>query len=270
MHKKEFQLTAQSTPYEISTTARPYQVAWSPGQQAIHRQDSRRVHMVHRAEASSSTKHLASSPTTKLQLLPRSKKASGIDLDALAPEGQLYVCPEPICCQHFRKDCTRATVLEHLLYDAHTIFSYRKNENVCPFWCQKGFHDLDLLKEHLRAQKCVFAKVFDDLPSDIEPESGHELLDTSEFAFHSCNMGFTTVRGLYLHMVSYGCYFSTIFASILLFLARGMTCADRHRSTFIRFPGKEPSPFTGIAQDQITTLTSSRIHILFKYNQSWY
>lgn len=107
-------------------------------------------------------------------------------MDALAPEGKVYVCPEPICQQHFHQSTTKGAVLEHLLCHAHTDFSYHKNENVCPFWCQKGFHDLDLLKQHLREQQCVFAKEFDDLASDLEKHIGAQNKDkhsdTSSFA----------------------------------------------------------------------------------------
>jgi hypothetical protein len=63
-------------------------------------------------------------------VLPRSKAGGAVDLDARVPKKEVYVCPEPTCQQQFHLESTRETVLDHLLYDTHTTFSYRKGENV--------------------------------------------------------------------------------------------------------------------------------------------
>lgn len=88
---------------------------------------------------------------------------------------------------------------------------------------KKGFHDLDLLKEHLRAQKCISAKKFDYLTFIIESlaeESDHKLLDTSKFAYHPCNMGLTLCSVCIFIWLVAGTTFLMMFASILQFLAR--------------------------------------------------
>jgi hypothetical protein len=89
-------------------------------------------------------------PTKRLQVLPRSKAGGAVDLDAQAPGKEVYVCLEPTCQQQFHLEITRETVLDHLCNDTHTTFSYRQGENLCPFWCHKGFYGYDLLKEHIR------------------------------------------------------------------------------------------------------------------------
>lgn len=65
-------------------------------------------------------------------------------------------------------------VINHLMYVIHASFSFHRGDNVCPFSCEKGLHDADLLKAHIQERKCLLAKEFDNIQEAIRYQAEME------------------------------------------------------------------------------------------------
>jgi hypothetical protein len=189
---KEHSLLPRSAPCKSGASARSFRVPWNPDRRvSLNRIAGGGQTIYSRISGTPTEKKIT--PTKKLQVLPRSKAGGAVDLDARAPKKEVYVCPEPTCQQNFHPESTRGDVINHLRYDTHTTFLYRKGANVCPFWCHKGFHDYDLLKEHIRERQYVFEEKGGNLLFDIQEtvevlDSDQKLSDTSEFACYPCTI----------------------------------------------------------------------------------
>lgn len=154
------------------------------------------------------SKAMASRPeeTTNIQLLPRHDAPT--DTEATAPDGKIYVCPQPECEQHFHKDTTRALVVEYLMYDHRTEFSALKGETRCPFGWNKGFHDYDLLKLHIQKIECEMDEmVGSETFSDAAEYQDRLSFKSGRFGCGPCDMGFDALDELFSHTHDGGCLY---------------------------------------------------------------
>ena len=112
-------------------------------------------------------------------------------------------------------------VINHLMYGIHTSFSFHRGDNICPFSCEKGFHDVDLLKAHIQERKCLLAKEFDNIQEAIryqaEMEPHLQRAQSLDFTCIPCKKSYATLQEPFLHVQGAGCrymYYKDIYTNV--------------------------------------------------------
>ena len=102
-------------------------------------------------------------------------------------------------------------VINHLMYVIHASFSFHRGDNVCPFSCEKGLHDADLLKAHIQERKCLLAKEFDNIQeairyqAEMEPHLQRAQSSPADFTCVPCEKSYATLQEPFFNVHGTGC-----------------------------------------------------------------
>lgn len=211
MHSRtEHSLTPQSAPYKSGVMARASAVTWKrSNRHTIAASSTRGLKVFSRPKKAKIVGSLSETlKGARLEMLTRSLFDS-TNTEVKAPASKIFVCPERVCGQQFHEDTTKQMVIDHLMYGIHTSFSFHRGDSICPFSCEKGFHDVDLLKAHIQERKCLLAKEFDNIQEAIryqaEMEPHLQRAQSLDFTCIPCKKSYATLQELFFHVHGAGC-----------------------------------------------------------------